>query len=115
MQTTLDGVLAVVRGRYQVVAEPDTVSFRDGSRVGLHRVVAALGTDTCFLRAVQGSDHLWRVVDMREAVPNLLREYTLVDRQDRDFLLRFSVRTLFDDARAFVRWVEASDPIRRAA
>lgn len=108
-----DEVIAL-RGKAMIFAAADRVLWRDGSTVGLHRV-ACLGKDNTYLRAVRGSDALWHVVDLRLAVPDLPREYCRAERADRDFLVRYSVRTVFEHAGAFTRWAEAADPAPRRA
>jgi hypothetical protein len=115
MQTLDTNAVVGIRGRYQVLAATDEVTWRDGARVGLHRVAAGSGIDCTFLRALRGDDTIFRVIDLRDAVPNLAIEYAQARPGDRPFLLYFSVRVQFESPAALKRWAEAQDPLQRAA
>lgn len=99
------------RGAYMVLNTRADVWWPSGGiAVGVHRVATSHHRDCTFLRAVRGTDALWRVVDLRQALPNFEREWRYAPEGDRPFLVYFSIRTVFESADAFTRWVEAADP-----
>jgi len=108
-------VVIALRGSYQVLAEREDIRWRDGTEVGIYRVIALGKPDVRFLRAVRGSDTLWRVIDLREVDKHFAQDWLRAAHQDRNGIVLYTLRCTFESAKAFVRWAEAADPAPRIA
>lgn len=104
-----DCVIAM-RGRWQILGAREDFKWASGAQVGVYRVTS-LGTSDCtFLRAVRGSDGLFRVFDLRDLSNEFARDWVRAERHERYAVVMFTLRTVFESPEAFTRWAEAKDP-----
>ena len=88
-------------GGYEVLAAAQAIVWRDGSTIGLHRVLFN-GHADLFLRALQHDPLHWIVVDLRTLTPEPFEhELRAMLPRDHDGMVLFTLRHRHAGAQAF--------------
>jgi len=99
----IDNKILQRHGIYDVLAESQTVVFRDQSIQRLH-FVQRNGIDDIYLRALEARVHqvdLWCVFDLRRLDHNFDGDLKHVLHRDRPGMVMFGLRALFASASGF--------------
>lgn len=88
------------RNGYEVLAESQTIPFRDSSFVLLH-AVRRLGLDDTYLRAWNFERDRWGIFDLRRLHRDLARDMPFTLERDRSGLVLFTLRANFSSLGAF--------------
>lgn len=96
----IDNKILTRHGIYEVLAESQTVVFRDDSKQRLHFVQRNSVTDI-YLRAFERAPGRWCLFDLRVIDRNFSVDLPHALHRDRPGMVMFSLRALFRDASGF--------------
>ena len=99
MTAPADMAAICTTGPYTVLAALKVITWMDGSRIVVHRVLAR-GAAAPLLRALHTATLGWLIFDLRELGPDTLpRDLSMLDPHDHDGATMYALRAQCKDAR----------------